>query len=241
MIAFSSLPLSELSRPLWLACFDDATEEELVRLLACFPRDTRVLLSEENGRAVSQGVLMPLTLCGRRGYYLYAIATHPAFRGRGYMRAFLAAAKAEATKNGLDFLLLIPATHALCDTYRRAGFLTELPLAADEAGEDPIYRLPQSVRLLPYDGDFDALFARYDGELSRDALCAALASVADRTEIFYTESGFCAVSCRDHAACFTADGATLSTCQIRPSPYRALLCPLTELFIADKVADPLPR
>ena len=109
MIRFSSLPLSELSRPLWLACFDDASEAELVRLLSTCPRDTRVLLAKEDGVAVAQGLLMPLTLSGRRGYYLYAIATHPSYRGRGYMHAFLTEAKKEALQNGLDFLLLIPA------------------------------------------------------------------------------------------------------------------------------------
>ena len=241
MIRFSSLPLSELSRPLWLACFDDASEAELVRLLSTCPRDTRVLLAKEDGVAVAQGLLMPLTLSGRRGYYLYAIATHPSYRGRGYMHAFLTEAKKEALQNGLDFLLLIPATSALADAYRRAGFSQKWPLAADEAGDDPIYRLPPNEPLFPYDGNFDALFARYDGELSKDMLRTALASVSEKTRIFYTESGFCVASCKDHAACFTADRATLSRCQACPSPYRALLCPLTDVPMTSKVADPLPR
>lgn len=240
MISFSCFSGSAISLSLWLSCFDDSSEGELAAFLSLLPDDTRVLQARVDERAVCQGVLLPLSLAGRRGYYLYALATHPEFRGRGYMKELLRTAREMAVAEGLDFLALIPATPALAEAYRRAGFVEELPLAADPMGKNPIYRLPPEEELVPFDGDFRKLLARYDGELSPPLLRLSLASFAG-AKIFYTEHGFCVLLDGDRDKCLTADRKTLANCKACPSPYRALLCPISALFPTSEMADPLPR
>lgn len=241
MSRFYSSPISEAVLPLWLACFPDDGEEEVRHLLSLLADGGLWLRADEDGEAACGGLLLPVTLGGRQGYYLYAIGTRPAFRGRGYLRAFLSAAKEKARADGMDFLILIPATEALSELYRRYGFTEELPLAADAEGGHPVYRLPRGLTLTPYDGDARKLYARYRGPLSFPVFCATLFSVADKTRIHYTEDGFCVLARDLEDECFTADEKTLSLCEKCPSPYRALLCPLTNVTVSVGDADPLPR
>ncbi|MBQ8174553.1 MAG: GNAT family N-acetyltransferase [Clostridia bacterium] len=241
MTEFHHAPISVAALPLWLVCFPEDGEPFVRHLLSLLDGEGLMLYAEEDGVTVCQGLLLPLTLSGRRGYYLYAVCTHPAYRGRGYMHAFLSAARETAVTEGKDFLLLIPATTELSDSYRRHGFTQNVRLAADERGEHPIYRLPDTVPLSPFDGDFRALFDRYGGGLSFPVFCAALASLSDSTQIFYTEHGFCVLAKNSERECLTADKKTLSLCKICPSPYRALLCPLSDVSLTTEVADPLPR
>ena len=241
MIRFDARPISDEALPLWLICFTEDGQEEIRALLSLLSEDGVMLSAADGEKAVAQALLLPLTLDGREGYYLYAVGTHPDYRGRGYMRACLLAAREYAEERKKDFLILIPATAQLGDTYRHAGFTVELPLSADERGEHPVYRLQEGERLLPFDGDLRELYRRYGGECSFSLFCATLLSLSDTTRVWYTEEGgFCVLS-REGDACFLADRATLSRCKTSKSPYRALLCPLSPAPFTRENADPLPR
>ena len=241
MSELSFAPVSDAALVLWTACFPEDGEAEVRHLLSLLAGEGVMLYAKEEGKTVSQGLLLPFTIGGRRGYYLYALCTHPAHRGQGYMRTLLLAARERATAEGMDHLILIPATKELGDTYHRQGFTVEVPLAADAAGAHPVYRLPNGLSVTPFDGNWEELFSRYHGGLSPSLFRAALTSVADKTKIFYTEDGFCVLAASSPRECFTADEKTLSQCTKCPSPYRALLCPLTDVSLTVGDADPLPR
>lgn len=74
-----------------------------------------------DGKAVSALYLLPVTLGDKKGFYLYAAATLPAYRGRGYMGALIKEALHYA-KSVADFVYLCPAEDSLYDYYRRFGF-----------------------------------------------------------------------------------------------------------------------
>ena len=62
------------------------------------------------------------------GYYLYAAATKPQYRGKGLMRALIEEAKAFLHETNKAFIVLVPASKPLYDYYERFGFSTRLYL-----------------------------------------------------------------------------------------------------------------
>ena len=241
MIHFEVLPISTPALPLFHACFPQDDEEQTQQLLSMLKSEGVLLQGKSEGTVVCQGLLLSVSLYGGHGYYLYALGTHPSHRGRGYMRAWLEKAQELARKEARDFMLLIPATEELAKTYARAGFKESLPLAANLTGEKCAYRLPHDLERVAFDGDLEELRRRYDGTLSFPLFYASLFSVSDTTEIFYTEKGFCVCEKKSPDRCFTADKETLSLCEKCPSPYRALLYPLSHGLCTAGETDPLPR
>lgn len=107
---------------LWKISFgdDDAYIQAFMaqNLAAC-----RVPVCEAEGRIVSAAYLLPVT-CVQKGKkpvacrYLYAAATLPAFRGRGYMGKLLTFVR----QNISEPVLLVPAEPSLEGYYERFGF-----------------------------------------------------------------------------------------------------------------------
>ena len=60
------------------------------------------------------------------GYYLYAAATKPQYRGKGLMRSLIEEAKAFMHETQKDFIVLVPASKSLYAYYERFGFATRL-------------------------------------------------------------------------------------------------------------------
>lgn len=227
--------------PLWLACFPDETEAEVEALLALLAPEGKLLYAEEDGRIISMGLLFPCLLSGERGYYLYALCTSPAYRRRGFLRALIERARELGEAEKAAFLLLIPASDTLGEVYRRLGFVLPIPLTADAAGGRFYLPMPNEARF-PFDGDFDRLYALSDKRLSPALFRAALESVAESTDIYYTKDGFHVCAKVDPTRGFTADAATLARAKRTDCPCRALLYPLRSGdFANEKWADPLPR
>jgi len=94
--------------------------------------------------------------------YLYAVATHPAYRGKGVCRALMSAAHETLTSQGITGCLLYPQEEGLREMYRKMGYEncggihllqstaadTPIPLRQIDAAE--YARLRRS--LLPYNG-----------------------------------------------------------------------------------------
>ncbi|MCD8385679.1 MAG: GNAT family N-acetyltransferase, partial [Bacteroidales bacterium] len=57
-----------------------------------------------------------------KAYYLYAVLTHPRFRGRGYADRLMHKAHDEARRRGADFCFLCPADDRLLKYYRYFGY-----------------------------------------------------------------------------------------------------------------------
>ena len=84
----------------------------------------------ENGEVQSVLYLLDCRLqAGKKlydGYYLYAAATKPQFRGKGLMRSLIEEAKAFLHETNKDFIVLVPATQPLYQYYEAFGFVTRL-------------------------------------------------------------------------------------------------------------------
>ncbi len=110
---------------LWQQAFGDSAED----IAACMRHFAPYLTvyTEEN---VLLGMFMrlPLEADGKKGDYIYAVATDKCARGRGIATALLDHAKASIQDGSKDFLALVPAKPSLFDFYENRGFTKGAPV-----------------------------------------------------------------------------------------------------------------
>lgn len=115
----------ESLRKLWQAVFFDP-EWLIDEFFQTLYRNENTIVVREDGTAVSAAYLVPCTMfIGGKpysSYYLFAAATHPDFRGRGFMAAVLEKAQETALGRGIDFTVVVPAEESLYDYYGKAGY-----------------------------------------------------------------------------------------------------------------------
>lgn len=238
MNEFVTRPPEAAHAPLFARCFD-LPEEEATEIIATVAPDATALIFETGEGISAECFLIPLMLGGHYGLYIYGVCVSPERRGRGYMRRMLKAATDYAAHIGCDFLLLIPATDELRETYRRMGFTEELPLTANASGEMFYMHLPAPHATQPFDGDYAALYLKTDRTLPFSAFLATLNSVEG--ELILTEDGgFRLTSPTDPNCAFITDRETVKAAVLEEGET-ALLYPLRPLSALPKVADPLPR
>ncbi len=105
---------------LWNEAFGDAitaAEGYLSVLLKYF------YVYEEQGDVCGMLSLLPISLDGKKGRYVYAVATNRKDRGRGVATALIEYAKKLVLEGNVDFLVLVPAKKSLFEYYKRRGFL----------------------------------------------------------------------------------------------------------------------
>lgn len=233
-------PVDSTLLPLFSSCFD-TPPDEAARILAALAPDAFSLISSPDGhRPVSQGILIPLHLGDFAGFYLYALCTHPDYRGKGYLRRLLSAARSFVAAKGRSFLALIPANAALCATYERAGFTQSIGLHASADGSRFSLRLPP-VDELPFSGDPASLYPSSSRMLPLSAFRAALLSLAGVGKIVLTPNGGWRMrSLPDPCLCFACDSASLAQAGVEPGDTARIL-PLVPLSGLPDTADPLPR
>lgn len=98
-------------------------------------------------------------------YYLYAAATLPKYRGRGYMAQMIEKGFEVASQRKIDFIVLVPAEDYLFDYYAKFGFITKfkkksltlshkqvfsLIKKCEEIEDTDLFRIRQ-IALAPYD------------------------------------------------------------------------------------------
>ncbi|MEG1436657.1 MAG: GNAT family N-acetyltransferase [Oscillospiraceae bacterium] len=98
-------------------------------------------------------------------YYLYAAATLPKYRGRGYMAQLIEKGIEVAQERKVDFIVLVPAEDYLFDYYAKFGFATKfnkksvtltrkqlfsVMQKSEESNETDLFKIRQ-VALAPYD------------------------------------------------------------------------------------------
>lgn len=111
---------------LWQVCFGDAPAESRPFLTHS---DIRVFAAYASGSPVSMLCALPATLvddCGgeRPCAYLYAVCTHPDFRGRGLSSGLLAYAEQALRRMGFSCTALVPANEKLFEFYQKSGYQT---------------------------------------------------------------------------------------------------------------------
>lgn len=108
-------------RELWREVFGDELSC-IDQFLINHYQGENMLSVEEQGRLLSMLHIVPFECNGARIGYIYAVATTPSARRRGYATRLLHEAIDYARHNGYDALALIPADEGLRDYYARFGF-----------------------------------------------------------------------------------------------------------------------
>ncbi|MDR1681120.1 MAG: GNAT family N-acetyltransferase [Prevotellaceae bacterium] len=111
---------------IWEVCFDDSEAyTDLYFSHVYAPENT--LVHTVAGRAVAMLSLLPATLVTpagtRKARYVYAVATLPAFRGKGFSRQLLAQADARMRAEGCELAVVMPASDTLVGFYAQQGFV----------------------------------------------------------------------------------------------------------------------
>ncbi len=84
----------------------------------------------DNNEVVSSFYLLRTTLKFKSenftGYYLYAAATRPSYRGKGLMGKLIREAQLYCERQGYDFISLVPSEESLYSYYQRYGFVSSM-------------------------------------------------------------------------------------------------------------------
>ena len=113
-------------RSLWGAAFGDGADY-IDHFFTAYWKPDRMLILEADGAARSMAAWfdMPVVTAGGKTYpaaYLYAVATDPACRGRGYAGRLLDFAAQELSRRGFAALTTVPASPSLHHFFARYGF-----------------------------------------------------------------------------------------------------------------------
>ena len=114
-------------REIWRRCFGDPDDYINLFLGHRFqPENT--FLNREQGRVTAMLFALPIQLTsGQRtfpGCYIYGVATHPDYQGRGISTRLLAETNQILKERGCAATLLVPASPSLFHFYERQGYQT---------------------------------------------------------------------------------------------------------------------
>lgn len=151
---------------LWQACFHD-DEAAIRRFFDSILLREHVIIAKIGDTVVAHAAAVPVTLrlggACRAGVYVYAACVAPEHRGAGIFRRLMDHVDRYVIERGLDFIMLIPATTALFETYRRFGYRHEIG-GLGPVGGDGRFGLALSpdelagLSLCDFDGDYDMLY-----------------------------------------------------------------------------------
>lgn len=125
MIRYADWSMRGELAEIWKICFQEPARPAKYFLNNGFrPENSLVLL--EGDKIASVVYFLPMRVSGTTGsaqaHYIYAAATLPQFRSRGYMAQLLAAAGKEGAKRGDRYSVVLPATPALYPLYEKSGY-----------------------------------------------------------------------------------------------------------------------
>ena len=108
-------------RALWIEVFGDE-REEVDRFLIDIHREGNLLTHSENGRVVAMLNIVRIDTDYGPTAYLYAIATAPDFRGKGYAGELISQAIELSRAREYKAVMLSPSKSSLVEYYKRFGF-----------------------------------------------------------------------------------------------------------------------
>ena len=126
-------------KQLWKTAFGD-TDAFLSAFFSTAFSPLRCRVARENGETIGMLYWFDGTCRGQKLAYLYAVATHPAHRGKGVCRRLMADTHALLAENGYAGALLVPQTQALREMYAAFGYrsCTTLSETFCAAGDVPV-------------------------------------------------------------------------------------------------------
>lgn len=112
---------------LWQECFGD--DRDYISAFLKANSDRSKILTVQNGNELCSMLFLLEceTVCSDKtfkSWYIYAACTAEKYRKRGMMGELLNYAKSYAEKNGVSFILLVPAEKYLFDYYGKFGYKT---------------------------------------------------------------------------------------------------------------------
>ncbi|MDR1962000.1 MAG: GNAT family N-acetyltransferase, partial [Gracilibacteraceae bacterium] len=128
--AFTGIRLSRrrdipFLRRIYRKSFGDGQKSEDLLFGELYGEDNCYVLTRF-GFPAAMAFVLPVSVRGEgkewHGCYLYAVATHPGQRGKGFGSRLISRIHADAEARGLDFALLVPATPELFGFYARLGY-----------------------------------------------------------------------------------------------------------------------
>lgn len=126
-IRFPSESEYENLKALWQTAFDD-TKESLDYFFKNIISPERVSAAFENEKPVSALYMLEseILIEGKAysSYYIYAVCTHPDYRGKGLMKMLFQELFKIAKSRSIDYLFLVPEEEYLFGIYERLGFKT---------------------------------------------------------------------------------------------------------------------
>lgn len=108
-------------RRLWVDVFGDS-REEVDRFFIDIHHADNLLMHSEAGKVVSMLHIVEIVTALGPTAYLYAIATAPEWRGRGFAEQLITRAIDVARSRGYKAVMLIPSEESLVEYYKRFGF-----------------------------------------------------------------------------------------------------------------------
>ncbi len=132
MIRFAKAGDHPRLKALWAQIFGD-TADAVDTYFSLRHSDENMLVDERENTIAGMLSMLPVTLLSGGGLtmkarYIYAVATHPDFRGLGISTALLDAAHEHMKGLGEAAALLVPASPSLFDFYGKRGYTTAFAL-----------------------------------------------------------------------------------------------------------------
>ena len=177
---------------LWKTVFDD-TDELIDAFFRELFRSGSAHLVEEDGEIVSAAHVVPF----RGARYIYAVATLPAYRGKGYGEAVVLAAV------GNESAYLLPASDSLRAWYKKMG--------AEDLPGKPLYAPGKAVRPISAE-EYNA---------RREALLAGKPHAGYTPELMHYFSAFGSFYAGERGICAISDGDVCEAlpCELINEPY----------------------
>ena len=110
-------------KKLWIEIFGDSEKFADFATNIC-PEDGIYLIKEDGNITTMVIAGVDLFAYGKKGFYIYGLATVPQYRGKGYARQLIEYVCQQKFSNGYDFCVAQPAQESLFEYYKNLGFDT---------------------------------------------------------------------------------------------------------------------
>lgn len=198
MIHFAGEKEFEQIVSLWEEAFGDSREWVMMYLSENIKN---VLVYSEDSVVMGMLSLLEIFYKGRKGYYIYGVATRKAYRSKGISTKLLDFAKNIVKEKSVDFLVLVPRNQGLFDFYAERGFSPVASVETKEYTRDALLEKCCGCRIYPASPAeyFDIRKNHFDNLIEWDEEMLGSIKRLENGRYYKTDNG-------DGAFCYEYDG-----------------------------------
>lgn len=157
MIKFASKKEADQIVLLWQEAFGDSREWVMMYLSENIEN---VLVYEEDATVMGMLSLLSVSFNGRKGYYVYGVATGSKYRSKGISSSLLEYAKKLVGKDG--FLCLVPRNQGLFGFYKERGFFPVASVKTREFSREELLKMTNGTEVFEADcGEYYSIRKKY--------------------------------------------------------------------------------